>query len=141
MAARRSSRIAVGNVNKSKAIHNFIAEARHQVLTDNRAAVEVKYADVKCKFDIFDLIPELRGRIFYHAMELEKPRQLALASKQVRAEILPIFFGKGHFIVFLYSNYERMRQLDLMALPAGLRNSSVGFGTLGLSTTGHTAVA
>ncbi|KAK3645186.1 hypothetical protein LTR56_009236 [Elasticomyces elasticus] len=103
MATRRSTRLK--GVKLSDDVTTLAAQARHQILASNRTALEAKYVDVRCKFNIFDLAPELRERIFYYAMEVEEPRQiatlklptLALVSKQIRAEVLPIFSGKCHF--------------------------------------------
>ncbi|KAK4889341.1 hypothetical protein LTR27_011878 [Elasticomyces elasticus] len=132
MATRRSTRLKdgqpIGNIDEAE------AQGRNQAFQEQRIAREAKHAGVTRKFDLFDLVPELRERVFYYAMGLDTPRQLghlhlklptlALVSKQVRAEVLPIFFGKGHFVVDLHSNYIDMRRLDSMALPPGSKPSS-----------------
>ncbi|KAK5701065.1 hypothetical protein LTR97_005584 [Elasticomyces elasticus] len=103
MATRRSIRLKGARL--SDDVTTLSAQARHQILSDNRTTLEAKYTDIKGKVNIFDLIPELRECIFHYAIELDEPRQiatlklptLALVSKQIRAEVLPIFFGKCHF--------------------------------------------
>ncbi|KAK3636651.1 hypothetical protein LTR56_000856 [Elasticomyces elasticus] len=75
MVTRRSTRVKGVKLNDD--VTKLTAQARHQVLSSNRTALEVKYADVECRFNIFDIVPELRERIFYYAMDLEEPRRIA----------------------------------------------------------------
>ncbi|KAK4953569.1 hypothetical protein LTR10_008167 [Elasticomyces elasticus] len=75
MATRRSIRLKGAKL--SDDVTTLAAQARHQILASNRTTLEAKYTDVRCKFNIFDLAPELRERIFYYAIELDEPRQIA----------------------------------------------------------------
>ncbi|KAK5728675.1 hypothetical protein LTR15_001814 [Elasticomyces elasticus] len=75
MATRRSTRLSGGTL--SNEVTQIEAQARNQALTEQRASREAKYADIRCKFHLFDLVPELREQTFYYAMELEEPRQIA----------------------------------------------------------------
>ncbi|KAK5740828.1 hypothetical protein LTR17_004418 [Elasticomyces elasticus] len=85
--------------------------ARHQVLQDKRTARQAKYADVTCKFNFFDLLPEIRQEIYCNVMQdtrlscLSKAPALAIVSKQVRADVLPIFFRKNQFRFTIISNH------------------------------------
>ncbi|KAK3636657.1 hypothetical protein LTR56_000850 [Elasticomyces elasticus] len=117
MATRRSNR--VNGTKLTEKIEDMEARIQAEVLNEKRRAQQVKYASTTCKFTIFDLVPELRERIYYYAMETEQPQPLmglkapalALVSKQVRAEVLPVFFGKCRFMVEITSNYPWMRQM------------------------------
>ncbi|KAK5742829.1 hypothetical protein LTR17_003077 [Elasticomyces elasticus] len=122
MATRCSNR--VNGTNLTEKIEDMEARIQAEVLNEKRNAQRLKYASTTCKFTIFDLVPELRERIYYYAMETEQPRPilglkapaLALVSKQVRAEVLPVFFGKCRFMVEITSNYPWMRQLKAMGV-------------------------
>ncbi|KAK5738687.1 hypothetical protein LTR17_005819 [Elasticomyces elasticus] len=91
-----------------------------QTLRRRRAALERKYAHVTCKFRLFDLPPELREFVFFYAMRLDQPQHLsefqvpclAMVSKQVRAEALPIFFAEGLFQGLAVSNYTDIENLE-----------------------------
>ncbi|KAK4889335.1 hypothetical protein LTR27_011872 [Elasticomyces elasticus] len=96
------------------------ARIQAEVLNEKRNAQQLRYASTTCKFTIFDLVPELRERIYYYAMETEQPRPflglkapaLALVSKQVRAEVLPVFFGKCRFMIEITSNFPWMSFME-----------------------------
>ncbi|KAK4889338.1 hypothetical protein LTR27_011875 [Elasticomyces elasticus] len=119
MATRRSARFTSSGKLPER-IGEIEAQAKSQVAKDNRTTREAKYANTPCKFTIFDLIPELRERIYLYVLDTETPRKinalkaptLALASKQVRAEILPLFFTRCHFIIDVNSNYPHIPHLD-----------------------------
>ncbi|KAK5687480.1 hypothetical protein LTS10_001618 [Elasticomyces elasticus] len=122
MATRRSTR--VNGTKLTEKIEDMEARIQAEVLDERRNAQHLKYANTTGKFTIFDLIPELREQIYYYAMETEQPRPLmglkapalALVSKLVRAEVLPVFFGKCRFMVEITSNYPWMRQLKAMGV-------------------------
>ncbi|KAK5724923.1 hypothetical protein LTR17_013412 [Elasticomyces elasticus] len=130
MSTRRSSRLS------GEKISNQIGEAeqhgRVRFYVERRAGWEAKHANVECKFTIFDLIPELRSRIYGYAVATEKPREiarwkepvLAMVSKQIRAESLPIFFAECLFSARISSNYAEIANLDSLAarslLPASM---------------------
>ncbi|KAK3636654.1 hypothetical protein LTR56_000853 [Elasticomyces elasticus] len=118
MATRKSARFTGGKL--PERIDEIEAQVKSKLARDNRAVREAKYADTPCKFTIFDLIPELRERIYLYVLDTETPHKinalkaptLALASKQVRAEVLPLFFTRCHFIVDVLSNYPHITRLD-----------------------------
>ncbi|KAK5740826.1 hypothetical protein LTR17_004416 [Elasticomyces elasticus] len=120
MTPRRSNR--VNGTKLTEKIEDMEARIQTEVLDERRNNQQLKYASTTCKFTIFDLVPELRERIYYYAMETGQPRPLmglkaptlALVSKQVRAEVLSVFFGKCGFMVEITSNYPWMRQLKAM---------------------------
>ncbi|KAK5717523.1 hypothetical protein LTR17_016057 [Elasticomyces elasticus] len=101
-----------------------------EALRRRRAALARKYAHVTCKFRLFDLPPELRECIYAYAMRLNVPRHLAhfrvpslaMVSKQVRAEALPIFFSQGLFLGFVLSNYTSLKDPEALRIqfPSGL---------------------
>ncbi|KAK5736523.1 hypothetical protein LTR17_007342 [Elasticomyces elasticus] len=111
MGPRRSKRISGEKLGNK--IDDLEAHGRATYYLERRAGWEAKHADVECKFDIFDLLVELRLKIYGYAMATEEPRSiiglklpvLAMVSKQVRAEALPIFFAECHFTVGFMSNY------------------------------------
>ena len=80
---------------------------------DRMAALEAKYAATTCRFNILSLLPELRLVIYSYAMTSDpwerlsnlKLPALAMVSKQVRAEALPVFFATCHFWMYTVSNY------------------------------------
>ncbi|KAK3645191.1 hypothetical protein LTR56_009241 [Elasticomyces elasticus] len=118
MATRKSARFTSGKL--PERMDEIEAQVKSKLARDNRAVREAKYADTPCKFTIFDLIPELRERIYLYVLDTETPHKLhtlkaptiALASKQIRAEVLPLFFTKCHFIVEIRSNYPQISRLD-----------------------------
>ncbi|KAK5728672.1 hypothetical protein LTR15_001811 [Elasticomyces elasticus] len=118
MATRKSARFTSGKL--PERMDEIEAQVKSKLARDNRAVREAKYANTPCKFTIFDLIPELRERIYLYVLDTETPRKinalkaptLALASKQVRAEILPLFFTRCQFIVDVNSNYADIPRLD-----------------------------
>ncbi|KAK4953576.1 hypothetical protein LTR10_008174 [Elasticomyces elasticus] len=122
MATRRSNR--VNGTKLTEKVEDMEARIQAEVLNEKRNAQRLKYAGTTCEFTIFDLVPEYRERIYYYAMETEQPRPLmglkaptlALVSKQVRAEVLPVFFGKCCFIIEITSNYPWMRQLKAIGV-------------------------
>ncbi|KAK3629037.1 hypothetical protein LTR56_018273 [Elasticomyces elasticus] len=129
MATRRSSRLS-----GEKLGGNFEEAEQHgrvRFYVDRRAGWEAEHADVKCKFTIFDLIPELRSRIYSYAMTTEKPRTisrwrepvLAMVSKQIRSESLPIFFAECVFYITLRLNYNDYAMLDSLAARNALPTS------------------
>ncbi|KAK4894029.1 hypothetical protein LTR27_007613 [Elasticomyces elasticus] len=91
-----------------------------QALRRRRAALERKYAHITCGFRLFDLPPELREFVYIYAMDLHQPQhfsefripRLAMVSKQVRAEALPIFFAEGIFQGLAVSNYTDIENLE-----------------------------
>ncbi|KAK3615974.1 hypothetical protein LTR56_026267 [Elasticomyces elasticus] len=116
MAARRSKRINGEKLSDDFAEVEF--QTKRQLYLMRRVAQEEKHAQVTCKFTIFDLVPELRAQIYAHAMQTDLPRPLgclpyacfmrqdpphahgefevpilAMVSKQIRAEVLPILFS------------------------------------------------
>ncbi|KAK3657749.1 hypothetical protein LTR56_002128 [Elasticomyces elasticus] len=132
MGPRRSKRISGEKLGNK--IDDLEAHGRATYYLERRAGWEAKHADVECKFNIFDLLVELRLKIYGYAMATEEPRSiiglklpvLAMVSKQVRAEALPIFFAECHFTLGFMSNYpespilaiidsgDRAAMLDLM---------------------------
>ncbi|KAK3645192.1 hypothetical protein LTR56_009242 [Elasticomyces elasticus] len=122
MTPPRSNR--VNGTKLTEKIEDMEARIQTEVLDQRRNAQQLKYANTTGKFTIFNLIPELREQIYYYAMETEQPRPLmglkaptlALVSKQVRAEVLPVFFGKCRFMVEITSNYPWLRQLKAMGV-------------------------
>ncbi|TKA79741.1 hypothetical protein B0A55_04364 [Friedmanniomyces simplex] len=129
MTARRSNRIAGEKL--SNEIGEIERHGRIRFYLDRRAEWETEHADVSCKFTIFDLLPELRTKIYAYAMAKEQPREvtllktpvLAMVSKQIRAEALPVFFAECMFTVSVRSNYQYQQELDALAarqeLPTG----------------------
>ncbi|KAK4889337.1 hypothetical protein LTR27_011874 [Elasticomyces elasticus] len=109
MSTRRSKRVSGQRL--SNRFDEIEATARHRVLQGKRTAQQAKYADVTCKFNLFDLLPEIRQEIYCYVMQdtrlscLSKAPALAMVSKQVRAEVLPIFFRKNQFRFTIISNY------------------------------------
>ncbi|KAK4961947.1 hypothetical protein LTR10_002441 [Elasticomyces elasticus] len=138
MATRRSGRLSGEKL--SNKIDEIEQHGRVRFYIDRRAGWEAKHAHVKCKFTIFDLIPELRSRIYSYAMATEKPRALAfwkepvlaMVSKQIRAESLPIFFAECLFSARVSSNYGEIANLDSLAarnlLPASMPRFSTYMG-------------
>ncbi|KAK4901321.1 hypothetical protein LTR27_001879 [Elasticomyces elasticus] len=146
MATRRSKR-----ANGEKLSDNFAEvefQTKRRLYLERRVAGEEKHAHVTCKFTIFDLVPELRAQIYAHTMDTDLPRPLgcrltscfleqnplhahgdfevpalAMVSKQVRAEMLPIFFSECVFQIHCDSNYRDVKALDILAeqdaLPTG----------------------
>ncbi|KAK4889334.1 hypothetical protein LTR27_011871 [Elasticomyces elasticus] len=116
----------------SEQTDNSKAEARRQVLHEQQPGLllDAKSEDATCKFNLRDLVPELRERIYYFALQIGSPRQiashssklkaptLALVSKQVRSEVLPIFFSKCEFVTRVHSNYAHMPLFDMKPMPA-----------------------
>ncbi|KAK3636658.1 hypothetical protein LTR22_018624 [Elasticomyces elasticus] len=116
----------------SDRIGDLEAEARHQDLQKQRAVLVLaaESENVTCKFKLLDLAPELRERIYYFALKTDSPRQiasynsklkaptLALVSKQIRAEVLPIFFSKCKFIAQVHSNYAQVAVFEMEPRPA-----------------------
>ncbi|KAK5678101.1 hypothetical protein LTS10_009270 [Elasticomyces elasticus] len=147
MATRRSKR-----ANGEKLSDNFAEvefQTRRQLYLERRVAREEKHAHVTCRFTIFNLLPELRAQIYAFAIETDRPRSLghlaswcrlsqdpphahgqfqvptlAMVSKQVRAETLPIFFSECLFQIHCNSNYRDIKALDILAeqdaLPTGI---------------------
>ncbi|KAK5728671.1 hypothetical protein LTR15_001810 [Elasticomyces elasticus] len=124
MRTRQSTRTAGEGI--SDDVYEVVARARAEVFAAHRTAREIKYAATTCKFNIFNLVPELRERIYFYALETDKVRPLhdlrtptlAAVSKQVRAEVLPIFFTKCHFRADIRSNHQDMAILDGQDLPS-----------------------
>ncbi|KAK5687479.1 hypothetical protein LTS10_001617 [Elasticomyces elasticus] len=130
MATRRSKRIHGEKL--SERVEDLEAEARHQALREQQPVLmlDAESKDTACKFNLLDLVPELRERVFYFALKTDSPRQiasqsstlkaptLALVSKQVRAEVLPIFFSKCEFVTHVYSNNAHVVVLDLKPMAA-----------------------
>ncbi|KAK3636656.1 hypothetical protein LTR56_000851 [Elasticomyces elasticus] len=123
MRTRQSTRTAGEGI--SDDAYEVVAHARAKVFAARRTTRETKYAATPCKFNIFDLVPELRERIYFYALETNKLRSLhdlrtptlAAVSKQVRAEVLPIFFTKCQFRADIRSNHQDMAALDGQDLP------------------------
>jgi len=121
MAPRRSQRRAVEGSQLSDNFSDVEAQAKRQVLSEHRAARQAKYANTTTKFRFLDLLPELRIRIYALAISTNGPRcmtkapTLALVSKQVRAEVLPVFFSECTFAIRLHSNYAHIRHIDALA--------------------------
>ncbi|KAK3618127.1 hypothetical protein LTR56_024845 [Elasticomyces elasticus] len=101
----------------------IIAQTQASVYQEMRDAREARYAGITCKFSrLFDLPPELRAIIYIYAMEPEPETfnaienlfipGLAMVSKQVRAEALPLFFSDGLFLGIICSNYPEIPFLD-----------------------------
>ncbi|KAK5728669.1 hypothetical protein LTR15_001808 [Elasticomyces elasticus] len=130
MATRRSKRI--NGEKLSKRVEDIEAEARHQALREQQPVLMLgtESKDTACGFNLLDLVPELRERIYYFALQPDTPLQLAsrgsklktppltLVSKQVRAEVLPIFFSKCDFVADVYSNYWHMGLFETKPMPA-----------------------
>ncbi|KAK4889336.1 hypothetical protein LTR27_011873 [Elasticomyces elasticus] len=123
MRTRQSTRSA--GEGTSDDVYEVAAQARAEVFAAHRTIRETKYAATPCKFNIFDLVPELRERIYFYALGTNKVRSLhdfrtptlTAVSKQVRAEVLPIFFTKCHFRADIRSNHQDMASLDGQDLP------------------------
>ncbi|KAK5740825.1 hypothetical protein LTR17_004415 [Elasticomyces elasticus] len=110
MATSRSKR--TGGEKLSERTNDLQGEVRHQAVQEQHPVLplDATSESAPCEFNLLDLVPELRERIYYFALQTDVPRQiashssklkaptLALVSKQVRAEVLPIFFGKCEFI-------------------------------------------
>lgn len=126
MAARRSGRLAGAQLNGRPS--DIEADARHQALSHRRTDQEARHADVACQFNIFDLLPELRVRIYAYAMSPNELRSLtnlkvptlALVSKQVRAEALPVFLAECTFAASVTSRYAG----DAFVYPSSRHNSA-----------------
>ncbi|KAK4953575.1 hypothetical protein LTR10_008173 [Elasticomyces elasticus] len=124
MRTRQSTRTAGEGI--SNDVYEVVACARAEVFAAHRTTRETKYAATPSKFNIFNLVPELRERMYFYALETGKVRPLhdlrtptlAAVSKQVRAEVLPIFFTKCHFRANIRSNYQDMAVLDGQGLPS-----------------------
>lgn len=128
MATRRSQRAA--GLQLSNRLGDIADQAKQQVLNDQRAARESKYAHTRAKFRFMDLLPELRLRIYGFAMTTEEPRDLtdikaptlAMVSKQVRAEAFPVFFSDCVFATTVKSNYVYVDRIDASAARNTLAN-------------------
>ncbi|KAK3645193.1 hypothetical protein LTR56_009243 [Elasticomyces elasticus] len=130
MATRRSKRI--NGEKLSERVEDIEAEARHQALREQQPVLMLgtESKDTACGFNLLDLVPELRERVYYFALQPDTPLQLAsrgsklktppltLVSKQVRAEVLPIFFSKCDFVADVYSNYSHMGLFETKPMPA-----------------------
>ncbi|KAK4959412.1 hypothetical protein LTR10_004216 [Elasticomyces elasticus] len=115
---RRSERVAskkpsgrIGKCASTSRSKRVNAPPTAQTLRRRRAALERK---------LFDLPPELREFVFFYAMRLDQPQHLsefqipclAMVSKQVGAEALPIFFAQGLFQGLAVSNYTDIANLE-----------------------------
>ncbi|KAK4977603.1 hypothetical protein LTR42_001974 [Elasticomyces elasticus] len=120
-ATRRSDRMPGQKL--ADGFEEIIAQTQASVYQEMRDAREARYAGITCKFSrLFDLPPELRAIIYTYAMEPEPETfnaienlfipGLAMVSKQVRAEALPLFFSDGLFHGFICSNYPEIPFLD-----------------------------
>ncbi|KAK3636655.1 hypothetical protein LTR56_000852 [Elasticomyces elasticus] len=112
MSIRRSKRVSGQRL--SNRFDEIETAARHRVLQEKRTARQAKYAEVTCKFNFFDLLPEIRQEIYCHAMQetrlncLSKAPALAMVSKRIRAEVLPLFFRNNQFRFTIISNHAWM---------------------------------
>ncbi|KAK4900994.1 hypothetical protein LTR27_002177 [Elasticomyces elasticus] len=121
MGPRRSKRISGEKLGNK--IDELEANGRATYYLERRAAWEAKHADVECQFRFFDLLVELRLKIYAYVMATEQPRLLemfklpvlAMVSKRVRAEALPVFFAKCQFTTEFMSNYPEAHILDTIA--------------------------
>ncbi|KAK5687481.1 hypothetical protein LTS10_001619 [Elasticomyces elasticus] len=138
MRTRQSTRTAGEGISDN--VYEVVAHARAEVFAAHRTTRETKYVATPCKF-IFDLVPELRERIYFYALETNKIRflhdfrtpTLAAVSKQVRAEVLPAFFTKCHFRADILSNHQDMAALDSQVLPPRGELSKKGLHDFNLS--------
>ncbi|KAK5693978.1 hypothetical protein LTR97_009596 [Elasticomyces elasticus] len=104
-----------------------------QTLRRRRAKVEKTYSQVSCRFRLFDLPPELREFVYIYAMELDRPHPvgefrfpgLAMVSRQVRAEALPIFFAQGLFEGLVVSNHTDIKNLEAQRLNPIYQNPQI----------------
>ncbi|KAK5742828.1 hypothetical protein LTR17_003076 [Elasticomyces elasticus] len=139
MRTRQSTRTAGEGI--SDDAYEVAAHARAEVFAAHRTTLETKHAATPCKSNIFDLVPELRERIYFYALETNKVRSLhgfrtptlAAVSKQVRAEVLPVFFTKCHFRADILSNHQDMAALDGQVLPPRGELSKKGLHDFNLS--------
>lgn len=126
MPPRQSKRLA-----GHKLANNFndvIFSGKREGLLDLRTKRERKYAKTPVRLTFFDILPELRIRVYKYAMETDQPRNLqnlktptlAAVSKQVRAECLPVFFSECTFTDVIISNYIDVAELDGLAARGAL---------------------
>ncbi|KAI3326853.1 hypothetical protein HD806DRAFT_488378 [Xylariaceae sp. AK1471] len=119
---RRTTR-ASGRANLSGSMQDVIRDAKTTAMYEKRAFREQKYESERIpKFHSFmKLSLELRAHIYFLAMEdagspghlatLRAPT-LALVSKQVRKEAMPIFLSRCTFYLNIQSNYKDIARLD-----------------------------
>ncbi|KAI1742687.1 hypothetical protein F4680DRAFT_411419 [Xylaria scruposa] len=119
---RRATR-ASGRANLSGSMQDVIKDAKTTAMHEKRAFREQKYENERIpKFHSFMKLPlELRAYIYFLAMEdADSPRSLvtlraptlALVSKQVQEEAMPVFLSRCTFYLRIQSNYEDIARLD-----------------------------
>ncbi|KAI0551567.1 hypothetical protein F4679DRAFT_538399 [Xylaria curta] len=119
---RRTTR-ASGRANLSGSMQDVIRDAKTTAMHEKRAFREQKYQSEQIpKFHSFMKLPlELRTRIYFLAMEdADSPRPLAtlraptlaLVSKQVQEEAMPVFLSRCTFYLDIQSNYNHITTLD-----------------------------
>lgn len=119
---RRATR-ASGRANLSGSMEDIIRNAKTTAMSEKRAFREQKYQSERIpKFHSFMKLPlELRAHIYFLAMEdADSPRSLvtlraptlALVSKQVQEEAMPVFLSQCTFYLNITSNYENIAKLD-----------------------------
>ncbi|KAI8951541.1 hypothetical protein F4801DRAFT_544255 [Xylaria longipes] len=122
---RRATR-ASGRANLSGSMQDVIRDAKTTAMYEKRAFREQKYQSERIpKFHSFMKLPlELRAHIYFLAMEdAGSPRPLAtlraptlaLVSKQVQEEAMPVFLSRCTFYLSIQSNSKDIATLDKKA--------------------------
>lgn len=114
-SSQRLKGVTLGNNFDTAVLHG-----RHNGLLELRSAREAKYTNTVTRLTFFEILPELRIRIYAYAMYTDKPRDmyglrapvLAAVCKQMRAECLPVFFSQCTFGVDSQSNFPYISQID-----------------------------
>ncbi|TGJ79664.1 hypothetical protein E0Z10_g9107 [Xylaria hypoxylon] len=133
---RRTTR-ASGRAHLSGSMQDVIRDAKTAAMYEKRAFREQKYESERIpKFHSFmKLSPELRLHIYFLAMEdADSPRHLvtlraptlALVSKQVQEEAMPVFLSRCAFYLNIESNYKDVVRLDRKAADGTLEPLSPG---------------
>ncbi|KAI0184102.1 hypothetical protein EV127DRAFT_445018 [Xylaria flabelliformis] len=119
---RRATR-ASGRANLAGSMEDVIRDAKTTAMSERRAFREQKYQSEQIpKFHSFMKLPlELRANVYFLAMEdADSPRSLAtlraptlaLVSKQVQEEVMPVFLSRCTFYLEILSNYKDIAKLD-----------------------------
>ncbi|KAK3677067.1 hypothetical protein LTR78_003272 [Recurvomyces mirabilis] len=119
MSTQRRSQRATG-VKPEKSFEDITTKSRQNTRKDKRTAREVKHAGVQSQVTFFNLLPRLRLRVYHYAIGSEHSRELrkinvptlAMVSKQVRAEVLRVFFSECTFEWVVWSSGEDAEELD-----------------------------
>ncbi|KAK5740829.1 hypothetical protein LTR17_004419 [Elasticomyces elasticus] len=133
MATRKSARFTSSKL--PERMDEIEAQVKSKLARDNRAVREAnsESASTVLNFEVSRAILTRRNRsnlLYLYVLDTKTPHKLhtlkaptiALASKQIRAEVLPLFFTKCHFIVEVHSNYPDIKRLNAVD-PYGGDNS------------------